>query len=107
MDYNPYPTVNILHNSRLVSGSGKPGHKILCYDPPPGRHRDFELAWRALPDRQRECVEVRFAGGGAKEDGTVPTVRDLAGSIGMEHEAFKKNVYRGINRIEYLIDRGT
>lgn len=102
VDFNPYPTVNIIHGDKVFSG--RAGHKILCYDPPAGRHRDFELAWRKLPKRQRECVEVRFVLGSVCVDGVQFTKRQLAKAAGLSKARFAENVQRGLTRIQYLID---
>jgi len=108
VNYNPYPSVNILHASKMGRSSNKPGHKILCYDPPVGRHRDFEIAWRMLPKRQRECVECRFVTGSIIwDDGNMATWGQLTKGYGhgLNKAAFKSNVQYGLRRIEYVIEK--
>ena len=104
IDYNPYPQVSILHKSKMMGSRPKAGHKILCYDPPAGRHRDFEIAWRGLPKRQRQCVEVRFVNGSMiGEDGRLLTKCELANICGVSPVAFRSNVQYGLQKIEYII----
>ena len=103
LDYNPYPNTNILHNSKMGKG-GSPGHKILCHDPS-GKYRAFELAWKSLPTKQRESVEVKFVYGNAvTEDGKALTNRQLAGIIGLSQSAFLSNVKYGLRKIEIKME---
>ena len=106
LDYNPYPRTSILHWSRMAGSRGRPGSVILCYDPPSGRMRDFEIAWRSLPKRQRECIEVRFVYGSIVfDDGRVATKSQLASWYGVSVETLVTNVQRGTRRISHIIER--
>ena len=104
LDFNPYPNTNILHKSKLVS-AGSPGHKILCYDPS-GRYKDFEVAWRKLPKRQRESVEVKFIYGNAVTDeGKSLTNKQLANVLGISPTAFQSNIKYALKRIENYMEK--
>lgn len=100
--FNPYPRTNILSPEHGGQGTGK--DRILCYDPS-GRYKDFEIAWRSLPKRQRECVYTRFVIGGVvdEESGKPLTKRQIAEVVGCSYDSFKANLSRALKRIKYLI----
>ena len=102
--HNPYPKVNLIHRDRVVAIQGqRPGHKILCYDPPEDVSQwivKFDHAWAGLSKRPKYCIYARYVFSGIPDkDGHLMTVRQIAVSSEMSKDTFDRNVSRGMQTI--------
>lgn len=102
-DYEGYPGVNILAAYIGGSGGGSGGHRILCRDMPSAIYATHARVL-TLSEPEQEAVWIWYVTR-VKPDGTLWSVAERCGRLGITEEVLRKRLSRARQRIMGVIPR--